>query len=820
MAEELISPEDDAGLRGAAPARTASSVTVATSDTTGGSGQKTSKVGESAPTSTFYRRTNPLEYFSSFTYNLTLYMTTPECMNYYLNNGKLPDSQGQRQLFIVAQSGGVNRNEARAITTNFNGPMGPGQDGLDYYIDDLNIEQFLVAKDGQKTSTVGTTINFKIIEPIGFAFLNRLTAASEQINKLSGLINSGNLSSRPNLYQQCYMIGVRFYGYDEDGNIMESSKIQDSTQVLNDKFAVYERVFPIVGTKVNFKLDGKATVYNWEAVILPLQAAFGTKFGRIPESASLEGTTVADVIGQGSDTVKSSLIGWLNSHQETLLNQKKVKEKIKYEVSWDFENKFFDATAIKNSRIIDDDDFDRETSAMAPVRTVQDSNVKISEQATTSNQRSKIISINSGLSIPQAIDNIIVKSQYIVGEILKKNNQKIQTENNPETVTKLTWFTISPTVEIIGRDQTTNDWAYKITYQVLPYEVPYLRSQYVGARSKYYGPIKEYQYLLTGKNTAVISFEQEYNNLFYVITPASVNFDNSAQQDSKNVETPIHATGAPRADPTSGERNNGTIIAESVKANLYSIADQAVANIRIMGDPDFLMDSIGKKVESNTFSKFYSGNGSLNPYGGQLFVEIIINTAEDYTDQGTLDLSKNQSVLFYPKTIQEQLNSRGLIYQVNKVTSSFLKGKFEQNLELIYVPPSQLITNSSTASAAKEAREAPTNTTAPQTQTEPTFRVDTPFALANGAYETDARTSDTQQAEVPVDKADLTIGNTPAAPLNNPLQKLGYVTNVKLGTSTDDDSNVATSPALNIAQEDFAREITVPVIGVTPPPGA
>jgi predicted ribosome quality control (RQC) complex YloA/Tae2 family protein len=155
------------------------------------------------------------------------------------------------------------------------------------------------------------------------------------------------------------------------------------------------------------------------------------------------------------------------------------------------------AKAIKNSLIIDDDDFARETSAMAPVKTVQDSNVKVSEKATSSNQRSKIISVNSGLSIPQVIDNIIVKSQYVVGEILKKNNQKIQTENNPETVTKLTWFTISPTVEILGRDQTTNDWTYKITYQILPYEVPYLRSQYVGARSKYYGPIKEYQYLLT-----------------------------------------------------------------------------------------------------------------------------------------------------------------------------------------------------------------------------------------------------------------------------------------------------------------------------------
>jgi hypothetical protein len=819
MAEELVSPEDDAALRGAAPARTASSVTVATSDTTGGSGQKTSRSGESSPTSTFYRRVNPLDYFSSFTYNLSLYMTTPECMNYYLNNGKLPDSQGQRQLFIVAQSGGVNKNEARAITTSLNGPIGPGQDGLDYYIDDLNIEQFLVAKDGQKTSTVGTTINFKVVEPIGFSFLTRLTAASEQINKLSGLINSGDLSSRPNLYQQCYMIGIRFYGYDENGEIMESSKIQDSTQVLNDKFAVYERIFPIIGTKVHFKLDGKATVYNWEAVILPLQTAFGTKFGRITESASLEGTTVSDVVGQGEDTTKSSLMGWLNSHQETLLNEKKINKKTKYSVSWDFENKFFDAKAIKNSLIIDDDDFARETSAMAPVKTVQDSNVKVSEKATSSNQRSKIISVNSGLSIPQVIDNIIVKSQYVVGEILKKNNQKIQTENNPETVTKLTWFTISPTVEIIGRDQTTNDWTYKITYQILPYEVPYLRSQYVGARSKYYGPIKEYQYLLTGKNTAVISFEQEYNNLFYILTPASVNADNSAQQDSKNVETPTHSGGAPRSDPTGGEINNGAVIAESVKSNLYSIADQAVANMKIMGDPDFLMDSIGKKVESNTFSKFYGGNGSLNPYGGQMFVEIIFKTAEDYTNEGTLDLSKNQSILFYPKTTQEQLRNNGLIYQVNKVTSSFLKGKFEQNLELIYVPPSQLITGT-TASAAKETREAPTNTTAPQSQTAPVFREDTAFALANAAYETDARTSDTQQAEVPVDKADLTIGNTPAASLNNPLQKLGYVTNIKLGTSTDDDSNVAAANVLNIAQADLAREITVPVISVTPPPGA
>jgi hypothetical protein len=650
--------------------------------------KQTSNEEQASIYNTSIRRDNPLSKFSSYTYALTLYMITPEVANHLADNGTLPDSEG---WYIVAQSGGlINESEPRALT--YDGELGPGKQGLNYYIDDLNIDIYLLAEDGQKTATTQTNFTFKVIEPIGFTFLTKLSAASQKINETSEVLRSGEIEARPNLYQQHYLIGIKFYGYDVDGKVIESGTLGQN-QSINDKYALYERFFPVIGSKVTFRLDGKSTVYNWECQLQSLQVAFGSKRGFITSNAELSGTNVGEVIGEKQVTNKESLMGWLNDQQEVLKKEEKVDIPQVYDVEWIDEKsnyKWYQGEKIKKSLMITDQDYNKAVSGMSNASTVTESNVKISDSTKTVNSNKKLVTFGANVSIVSAIDQIIVKSGYIVEELLKYNNDRLETLTKQDNLGFLKWYSINPVSKVLGRDKITKDWSYNITYQIMPYEIPYVRSPYVSGRTRYYGPIKEYNYLFTGKNTEIISFEFQYDNSYYIITTPSTNKNNPGTAKATG-HVPISASGPINDNMLSGNLVNADGIVSNVRANLYSPADQAVATMKILGDPDFLMDTIGHKIESDTASKFYGTNYSVNPYGGQVFIEIVFKVAEDYQDDGLLDVDKSNTIAFYPPEIQNRLGNSGVIYQINHVQSSFNKGKFEQVLHMTMIDPSTLL---------------------------------------------------------------------------------------------------------------------------------
>lgn len=644
---------------------------------TGTSGQKQTKTSSiNNPIATRLRLKNPLSNFSSYTYNLTFYIVTPECANFFAVNGKLPPNG----WYIIARSGGMDSmKDPRALTMDPGGALGPGIPGLDFYIDDLTFDIYMLGADGQKTATAATQFNFKVTEPLGYTFLTKLAKASKQINKITSLLGVPE-SKHPNLYQQNYMMSVKFYGYDSEGNIIESSKVPDNTSVvMGDKFAVFERVFPLIISKCTFKLDGRSTVYNFEAYINNMQSAFGAKRGKIPTASTIEGTTVKEIIDEG-------LIPQLNEFQQKAKENKNIEVPIVYEVDWSL------APEIAKSPMVTNEEIDKTSVAGSTATGVAESNVGESQKSNVYNKPKKIVQFAPGTMIVHAIDQIIVKSAYVVERLFKENNPKVEVETQPNPSGVLEWYSVNPVCEVIKRDAITNDWAYKITYQIIPYKIPYIRSQYVAGKSKYYGPVKEYQFLLTGLNTEVINFEMDYNNSFYVVVTNTTTVDDAAKSANQGLVTPAQL-GSVNSAATSGSINNKDSIAENVRANLYSVADQAQATIKILGDPDFLMDQIGSKVVIiPEQSRFYSKNLSINPYGGQVFVEIIFDIAEDYKeDTGLLDVDPNQTIAFYPLEQQNVVGSKGLIYKIKKVKSTFSRGKFEQVLEMIMVPSVELI---------------------------------------------------------------------------------------------------------------------------------
>jgi hypothetical protein len=114
--------------------------------------------------------------------------------------------------------------------------------------------------------------------------------------------------------------------------------------------------------------------------------------------------------------------------------------------------------------------------------------------------------------------------------------------------------------------------------------------------------------------------------------------------------------------------------------NLFDPTSYVNVKVQIMGDPDYLMqDSPGSL--NDIYSRFYGVDGyTINPNGGQVFIEIYFREGIDYDNQDGL-LSINSQVLMwdYPQAIQAQV--QGVSYVLNTVDSNFTKGKFFQELK-------------------------------------------------------------------------------------------------------------------------------------------
>lgn len=628
------------------------------------------------------RTQNPLSDFSSYTYHLTLYICSPEAMAYFIANGTF--APGEKQNYIVAQSGGLSESDMRALT--YDGRLDPTGPGYDYYIEDLTFE---MAAPAGRSPTVPTKFNFKIIEPLGFTFLTKLSKATEQINLNSPMIQK--TSHRPNLFQQHYVLGIRFYGYDENGKLVEYNEInpeRKNTKSVRDKYANFERLFPILISKCTYKLDGKAVTYNVEAAPLSFQIGAAEKFGIFKKKSTIVASTVGEAL-QGKDETSGSsssrsLTQILNDQQTDEKDTDRIEVKTRYRVE------FLD-DEIKNASIIDDDEYNTITAPMSSVKTTNESTVIKSSVAVTTNNLKKQIAIGEGTPILSVIDNIVSKSSYITRGLLTVNNERIETASESKDSIELVWFSINPVAVPIGVDPKTRGFVYDITFQIQKYYVPYLRSLYKKQTTRFYGVHKNYDFIFTGQNTEIINYEQEFNTLFYVVRSMSITDDNP-NLEGIDPKVPINTQNAVNSSVDQSKQNRGSEINSNVKSNLNNVADLAKAKIKIHGDPDYLMQAATARsnFSSAFFKRLYGGDGfSINPYGGQIFFQIVFRTAEDYQTDGLLDV--NDQIKFYSSSTKaKELGINGVIYRLVKVTNYFNRGQFTQDLEAVIVSETEL----------------------------------------------------------------------------------------------------------------------------------
>jgi hypothetical protein len=136
-----------------------------------------------------------------------------------------------------------------------------------------------------------------------------------------------------------------------------------------------------------------------------------------------------------------------------------------------------------------------------------------------------------------------------------------------------------------------------------------------------------------------------------------------------------------------GGISDSTQQASNAAAILYSPADQANAEIDIVGDPDWIAQSelfYGPNKERNQLP--HMPDGSVNTDLAEVFFSINFNTVVDYDlETGLADTTQKNVTTLHNKSEVAQYK---LVYRANTITTQLVGGQFLQKLmgTIIYVP--------------------------------------------------------------------------------------------------------------------------------------
>jgi hypothetical protein len=168
---------------------------------------------------------NVLDQYASYTYSLTMYLITPKQLEEMQKSYRINPATWQ----LLIQSGGAPANPTGASQSNRNQYF-----KLDYYLDNLVIETAFQGKGTGQAHNI-TNVSFTITEPLGITLIKNLYNA---VNDLYTLQNVSKDS--PNFTAGNYVMAIRFYGYDAEGNLSKRPTTSSSNNFTGDPYAIVE----------------------------------------------------------------------------------------------------------------------------------------------------------------------------------------------------------------------------------------------------------------------------------------------------------------------------------------------------------------------------------------------------------------------------------------------------------------------------------------------------------------------------------------------------------------------------------------------------
>jgi hypothetical protein len=271
---------------------------------------------------------------------------------------------------------------------------------------------------------------------------------------------------------------------------------------------------------------------------------------------------------------------------------------------------------------------------------MNDNNVarKILDDTTQMAASQRNFGIRAGGSIIQAIDMVVRNSSYITDQQLKIIDEETQQEKpNGTPIKNFAWFKISMRAEPKGNavDPKRNDYAYKFTFVVSIYESKSIDSAWF-PRTRFRGVHKSYPYWFTGQNTAVLDYQQSFDNLYQVVLSGAA--DAVSQSFTSNLAEIPRFVYQPRSGQSAQGAEGATNEPAANAADyLYSPSDIGTVKIKIVGDPAWIAQGeIYRGTDPNTFNfRAFNPDGTINFDSQEILFEVVWQRPVDYDVNGT-----------------------------------------------------------------------------------------------------------------------------------------------------------------------------------------
>jgi hypothetical protein len=237
--------------------------------------------------STFAPRNNVLDQYASYTYNIGWYLMTPEQYTALQKTSKISVSQYN----LLVQSGGAPSSVegVQPDLTSGGAVTGVSESagrnpffGLDYYFDNLEIKSTITGKGSNRAHNTNE-IKFTVTETAGITLIDNLSKAVKAVYKDSGI----------EYISAFFALVIRFYGYDENGKIVQAS---DS----DNKSAVVEKILPFRLSDIQLSVSNKLVEYQVTAKTYSYTIGYGSSLGVIKAQIQISGATVKDILTKGA----------------------------------------------------------------------------------------------------------------------------------------------------------------------------------------------------------------------------------------------------------------------------------------------------------------------------------------------------------------------------------------------------------------------------------------------------------------------------------------------------------------------------------------
>jgi hypothetical protein len=680
---------------------------------------------------------NVLDKYSSYTYSISIYISSPQAYAKLLNS-KQKSTAGMQ---LLMQSGGASQ-VATAVSepasTSYGMDFGAAADTgpsvagptttrnqyfpVDFYIDDVKMQSVIMGK-GTRGSHNVVNLSFRILEPNGITLLDNLYYACQQFATMQGS------SVVQNYAAQTYLMVVRFYGYDSNGTLINANGDVVNLDQTQGPPALIEKYIPFQFTGIKFRVANKLTEYECTASCPQNNIATGQGRGVVPYNFQVTATTLKELLSgtaafsntlttestrspnlntydinninappaasaAAKPTIVSGLAAALNKVQNELVQQNTFLIPDEYEiviVDAEMQNAKTQPPVIPGSFT------DNFTVGMIQPKTAADALLPSKQSV---NFQSKNSAMLAGTSVVQIIDQVVRNSTYIYDQQIKLptvNRQGVEVDTKPPPGRSngvFAWYRIGVEASPKGYDALRNDYAYKIRYQVSIYKVNGVRSDYFPSNVRN-GSHKQYKYWYTGQNSQILNFEQDFNYLYYITVNAS-NRSLPVNSDRRELEKYTMQTRSNISDQGQAGKINEP--GANAADYLYSPSDQSRVKMTIVGDPAWIQQGeLWAGLQGQTiYQQNFLQDGTINFENQEVLFELEFNKPVDY-DMSTGLMNPNRGGQLGNPSAGKPNN---LVYKAIEVISNFSRGKFTQDLSgvLITFPePAASDTDSETA---------------------------------------------------------------------------------------------------------------------------